>query len=223
MIDLCKVVIFAGQPEDGHMRPARLRRLPRARQRRRRLERREQRPAEQPHLLPRHHHARAGAQRVQRPAPVACGFCSASTSTSSAQCAGTRRPAPATPRRMGAKPIKRPHRTARRRRSPGRAGQSREPGDRIDSLRSTTRSLPVGCASCRSRHRASDGEPALLRMPRQAQSMHDACTDCPETPCRILISRRFQLARRPTTMPKREVRQDRLTKRQSPQARKPRP
>ena len=56
MIDLGKVVVFARQPEDGRMRPARLRRLPRPRQCRRRLERREKRPAKQPHLLPRHHH-----------------------------------------------------------------------------------------------------------------------------------------------------------------------
>ena len=94
MIDFGEIVIFAGQPEDGRMRTPRRRRLPRARDRRGRLEWSKQRPAEQAHLLPGHHHARALPQCLNAPAAaLAEGFCAASSSTSSGQCAGTCGPA----------------------------------------------------------------------------------------------------------------------------------
>ena len=52
MIDLCEVVIFARQPEDGDVRTSRRRRLAGARQRRRCFEGRKQRSAEESNLLP---------------------------------------------------------------------------------------------------------------------------------------------------------------------------
>ena len=66
MIDFGKVVIFASQPEDGHMRTACGGSLPRARQRGSCFERRIQRPAEKSNLLPGHHRSGALPESCKR-------------------------------------------------------------------------------------------------------------------------------------------------------------
>ena len=65
MVDLGKVVVFRGQPEDGGVGPARGRGLPGASQSGSRLEGREERPAKQAHLLPGHHRSGSVAQSLQ--------------------------------------------------------------------------------------------------------------------------------------------------------------
>ncbi len=66
MIDFGKVVIFAGQPEDGRVRTARGGSLPRARQRGGCFERRIQRPAEKSNLLAGHHRSGALPESCKR-------------------------------------------------------------------------------------------------------------------------------------------------------------
>ncbi len=66
MVDFRKIVVFAGQPENGRMGLAGCGGLTRARQRRGCLERRKQRSAEQPNLLPGHQGACALAESLER-------------------------------------------------------------------------------------------------------------------------------------------------------------
>ena len=111
VIDLGKIVVFAGQPEDGHMRAAGRRCLSRPRHRGSRLERSKQRPAEQPHLLPGHHRSRALAQRLQRRSPADAGEGSAPPAAAPTPAsAPEQRAEPASPR-----PAAETHRTPRAR------------------------------------------------------------------------------------------------------------
>ncbi len=66
VVDLGKVMVFGGQPEDGGVRPARYRRLARAGQRGSRLEGREERAAEEAHLLAGDYDSRAAAESIER-------------------------------------------------------------------------------------------------------------------------------------------------------------
>jgi len=66
VVDLGKVVVFGGQPEDGGVRLAGCRRLARSSQRGGRLEGREERPAEEAHLLAGHYDACAAAESFKR-------------------------------------------------------------------------------------------------------------------------------------------------------------
>ena len=90
VVDLGKVVVFGGQPEDGGVGMACRRGLAGAGQRSGRLEGSKQRSAEEADLLPGHHGSRALAQGCKRRrGGWATGFCAASSRTSSGQCAGS--------------------------------------------------------------------------------------------------------------------------------------